>query len=310
LGEYEKFPLRANFKGKWRIINIINKANSIRKIKEGDCDVIHPTYYDSYIIDIKRKRPFVITVHDMIHELFPHYFMNDKRTIENKRKMIENADRIIAISENTKRDILKFYPKIMADKISVVYHGGPSVFMKKYEGQKMYILFTGQREGYKNFDVFVRAVAPLLQKYNLQLVCTGQSFSEKEKILLQNLHIVDRTACRFVDEDSLPEIYSDALAFVFPSFYEGFGLPVLEAFAAGCPAVLADTSSLPEIGGDAALYFDPYSIENMRSVIERTITTVSIRKELIDKGKERLKRYSWRRCAVDTAHIYESVMSS
>jgi glycosyltransferase involved in cell wall biosynthesis len=310
LGEYEKFPLRANFKGKWRIINIMNKANSIRKIKEGNYDVIHPTYYDTYIVKTKKLKPFVITVHDMIHELFPDYFVDSKRVVENKKNMIKNADKIIAISENTKKDILKFYPDVEPDKISVVYLGRPHGFTKEHEGKKNYILFTGQRGGYKNFDSFVCAVAPLLRRYDLQLVCTGQDFNKQEKALLQNMQIVDRTTCQFVDEASLFDVYSRALAFVFPSIYEGFGLPILEAFASGCPALLANTSSLPEIGGEAALYFDPYSITDMRAVIEKAVTSVSLREQLITKGREQVEKYSWQKCAEDTTEIYKNIVMS
>jgi glycosyltransferase involved in cell wall biosynthesis len=108
----------------------------------------------------------------------------------------------------------------------------------------------------------------------------------------------------------MPEVYAKAVAFIFPSIYEGFGFPVLEAFAAGCPAVLSNASCFPEIAGDGALYFDPYSIENMRFTIEKVILSPSIQAELIHKGKEQVKEYSWKKCAEKTAAIYRELGGS
>jgi glycosyltransferase involved in cell wall biosynthesis len=244
--------------------------------------VLHPTYYDPYVLKEKVK-PLIITVHDMIHELFPEYFSRDKKTIHNKEVMIFKADKIIAISESTKNDILKFYPMIGEDKIDTIYHGTSFESLANREKEN-YILFVGQRSGYKNFRLFLTAVAPLLLKYDMRLICTGTPFNDQEKEMMGDLHITERTICKFVSEKELSNLYSKAIAFVFPSLYEGFGIPVLEAFSTGCPAILANTSSLPEIGGDAALYFDPYSIEDMRSAIERVITSSILQGELIDKG--------------------------
>jgi glycosyltransferase involved in cell wall biosynthesis len=98
------------------------------------------------------------------------------------------------------------------------------------------------------------------------------------------------------------------LAFVFPSLYEGFGIPILEAFSTGCPVILSNTSSLPEIGGDAALYFDPYSINNMRSIIDKVITSKDLQNELISKGKERIKEFSWKKCSDETLQVYNKVI--
>jgi glycosyltransferase involved in cell wall biosynthesis len=243
----------------------------------------------------------------MIHELFQNYFYNDTITVKNKKNMLLHADRIIAISENTKGDILRLYPEIDHEKIAVVYHGISYNILNNNEKKESYLLYTGQREGYKNFDTFIRAVAPLLLQYDLQLICTGKSFESSERMIIDDLHITERAICKFVPDTELLGLCSKAVAFVFPSLYEGFGFPVLEAFVSGCPAILANTSSLPEIGGNAALYFDPYSIEDMRSAIEKVISSPSLQSELIDRGREQVKKYSWKTCAAKTAKIYKTL---
>jgi glycosyltransferase involved in cell wall biosynthesis len=306
---YPTFLVKRPFKGKQRIINCVNRMDSIRKIKKGNYDVLHPTYYDPYVLREKTK-PLVITVHDMIHELFPGYFPHDTITVKNKKNMLLNAHRIIAISENTKSDILKLYPKIDHEKIAVIYHGIAYDILDDTEKKENYVLYTGQRTGYKNFDAFIHGIAPLLRQYDLQLICTGNTFTKKELQLLKALQITDKVISRFVTDDRLPDIYAKARAFIFPSLYEGFGIPVLEAFAAGCPAVLSNASCFPEIAGDAAVYFNPYSIDDMRSVIEKVLLSPSLQMELIKRGKEQVKKYSWKRCAEKTAKIYRELEGS
>jgi glycosyltransferase involved in cell wall biosynthesis len=107
----------------------------------------------------------------------------------------------------------------------------------------------------------------------------------------------------------LHSLYARATAFIFPSLYEGFGIPILEAFAAGCPVILSNTSSLPEIGGDGAVYFDPYSIDDMRTVIERVITSKDMQSELVKNGRNQAKKFSWEKCTRETMNIYEIVAS-
>jgi glycosyltransferase involved in cell wall biosynthesis len=244
----------------------------------------------------------------MIHEIHTEYFSRDIITIKNKKVMINNADRIISISESTKKDILKFYPDIPDEKISVIHHGTSYEILDKHENKENYILFIGQRAGYKNFNNFIQAVAPLLLQYDLRLICTGQGFNKIEIELLKSLKISGRIIIKFVKENELLELYSKAYAFVFPSLYEGFGIPILEAFAAGCPAILSNTGSLPEIGGNAAVYFDPNSIQDMRLAIEKVIISPNLQRQLQDAGTERVKHFSWEKCVDKTAQVYKSLL--
>jgi len=309
---YEDFFFNLKFRGKGRLFNLYNKildkdnkSLSIKYLKNYDYDIFHPTYYDPYFLDYIKK-PFVLTVYDFIHELFPEYSIKDKKTVNNKKKLILSANKIIAISENTKNDIIKFFPEAR-EKISVIYLGFSFHQINENIPKENYILFTGVRIVYKNFTSSLQAIAPLLIKYNLKLICTGKSFSNEENILLKKLQIKDRTSCIFASENKLLELYSKATAFVFPSLYEGFGIPVLEAFASNCPAILSNTSSLPEIGGDAAVYFDPYDIDDMHNKIELVITSPGLQKEMIKKGKERVKQFTWEKCAKETMEVYRSL---
>jgi len=298
LGFYKPFPIKKNFKGKYRLLKWLSKKDSLKKLKD-NCDVIHPTYYDPYLI-CKTNKPIVITVHDMIHELFPAGFTD----YPNKKELLERSAKIIAISQNTKNDILKFFPQIPEEKVSVIYHGTSWDVLEKRAKKKNYILFTGGRAFYKNFNNFIYAVAPLLTKYNLQLKCTGTLFTNAEVALLKQQKIFERTSVQFANEDELKELYANALCFVFPSLYEGFGIPILEAFACGCPLILSNASCFPEIAGNAGIYFEPKSIDDMREKIDRVICSESLRETLVNKGFERLKDFSWQRCARQTAEVY------
>jgi len=302
LGFNKPFLVKRNFKGKWRLQKWLNKKNAIKKLKD-NYDIMHPTYYEPYLITDK---PIVITVYDMIHELFPSGFTN----YPNKKDLLERSAKIIAISQNTKNDILKFFPQILEEKISVVHLGTSWNVLEKRKNKMSYILFTGDRTFYKNFDNFIYAVAPLLVKYNLQLKCTGKPFTNAEIDLLKLQKIFDRTSVQFANEDELKELYANALCFVFPSLYEGFGIPILEAFACGCPLALSNASCFPEIAGNAGIYFEPKSIDEMREKIESVICSESLRETLVNKGFERLKDFSWQRCARQTAEVYGKVFKN
>ncbi|MCL2295425.1 MAG: glycosyltransferase family 4 protein [Spirochaetes bacterium] len=313
----KKFLTKFNFKGKGRLINCYNYLFNKKSNKDlsnahvrrrNDYTVFHPTYYDPYFLKHLKGKPFVLTVYDMIHECLQNFFHSDKHTIPHKAKLILAADQIITISDHTKNDLIKFFPEVQ-EKINVVYLASSFPEIEYISKKENYILFTGARWGYKNFDTFSRAVAPLLKKYDMHLICTGALFSDDEMELLNSLGIADRTISKYAALDNeLIKLYSKASAFVFPSLYEGFGIPVLEAFATNCPAVLSNTSSLPEVGGDAALYFNPYSIDDMRTQIERVICSPTLQNELIIKGKKRIKIFSWEKCYQETIEVYKKAL--
>jgi glycosyltransferase involved in cell wall biosynthesis len=168
---------------------------------------------------------------------------------------------------------------------------------------------VGGRGIYKNFYPFLKAILPLFQiDKDLYIVCTGDKFSKDESLILDSYQISNRVIHIAAHDELLSVLYSKAIAFVFPSLYEGFGLPVLESFSCGCPVVLSNTSSLPEVGGDAVLYFDPLDASLMLEVVAEIVTNESLRKELTIKGYEQLKKFSWDTMANQTLALYKKVL--
>lgn len=293
------------FKGKHTVFKMINRLVTEFNLRNGDYDLFHPTFYDPYWLT-KTKKPTVITIHDFNHERFSY---NLKDSL-NKKKMIYSADAIIAISNNTKEDILEFYPDISEDKIHVVYHGfdGKNTQKTPLEVTFPFILFVGRRDGYKNFEKFVGAIHNLIKEKKIHLVCTGIGFSHSEIQMFNNLDISNSVHCFQASETELNYLYSEAICFVFPSLYEGFGLPILEAFSNGCPVILNNSSSLPEIAGDAAIYFDGNNSDSICGAITTVMQDNELRSSMIRLGNERLQLFSMEEMADRTVAVYKSLL--
>lgn len=311
---FKFFPNR-RFKGKSYIQSLINNYYTIPKIKNAEFDLFHPTYFDPYFIKSIGNKPFVLTVYDMIHERYKEMFPAHEKTSPQKRFLAEKASRIISISENTKKDLIELYG-IHPGKIDVVYLGNslsPSGDMAN--GVKLperYILFVGSRARYKNFGKLIHAVTPILHKdKSLCVVCAGgNNFKDSEIQLFKQLDIPKQIFQYNIDDSHLAQFYKNALVFAFPSLYEGFGIPVLESFACGCPLACSNTSSLPEIAGGAAAYFDPDSEESIFSTINRVVNNIEIRSDLVKRGKERLPFFSWEKTAIETKKVYENCINN
>jgi glycosyltransferase involved in cell wall biosynthesis len=172
-----------------------------------------------------------------------------------------------------------------------------------------YILYVGNRATYKNFDFFVSAIAQLLIDADLKLVCAGGGdFSSQQQVLIKSLKLENRIVFKkIINDDILANYYAHALFFCFPSLYEGFGIPVLESFACGCPALLSNGGSLPEVGGDAALYFDPTNSDSLIKSVSELISNQALRQNLKERGFERLKQFSWDTTFLETVEVYKSV---
>lgn len=301
------------FRGKTRFFYYLNKTNTILKLKQQKFDVFHPTYYDPYFLKYLAGKPFILTVHDMIHEKFSDMFSPTDKTTHQKRLLVEKATKIIAISQSTKKDLIELFGTDES-KIEVVYHGN-SMFPKSnitlgYQIPKKFLLFVGSRGAYKNFERFIKSISEvLIEDKELFVLCTGGGkFSKNEIEQFKKLGITKQVLQYNLDDDSLAYFYKNALMFIFPSLYEGFGIPILESFACECPLLCSDVSSFPEVAGEAACYFNPYSEESIKDAVCRVLDDTNLRKDLIAKGRERLKEFSWQQTAEQTKKIYENVL--
>lgn len=297
------------FKGAGRFVTLINRLNSIADLSMGRYNVFHPTYYNPYFIK-RVKSPYVVTVHDMIHEKFQESYPSDDTTIRYKELTIRNADHIIAISHNTKKDIMECYG-IDESRISVVYHGyGNNAGTDTIAGvPSKYILFVGERGIYKNFTRFLKAFAIVHKSIpDVHLICTGSKFTADESSLIKALNVSDFAHSMFVSDAQLNYLYQNAACFVYPSLYEGFGIPILEAFAGKCPVALSNASCFPEVAKDGGLYFDPCEEESIAESLLLILTDTKLRDRLIEKGTEVLKNYSWSKMALETMAIYKQLV--
>lgn len=290
-----------------RAVNLTNRAYTLLT-RARYADILHPTYYNPYLVGRLRGR-LVVTVHDFTHERFPECFPRGDATAANKARMIRAADALIAISENTRRDILQYFPEAEG-KITTIRHGlgDEPVTPAPFPLPERYILFVGARQGYKNFTRFCEAMLRVMKNDDgVCVLCAGGGpFTPAETASF------GRYAGRFLQrtctDAELAHAYQNARCFVFPSLYEGFGLPTLEAFRGGCPVVLSAASCLPEIGGDAAEYIDPESAESIARAVERVLNNESLRREMAARGKARLQNYRWETTARETLRLYERIL--
>jgi len=285
-----------------------NQKKSELMLKKQNFDIFHPTYYNPYFLKYLKTKPYVLTVYDMIHELCPDMFRGDTTAIQ-KKQVIEGAAKIMAISGNTKTDIIRFYD-IDPQKIEVIPLATSLQLTKPdrnpYLPQK-YILFVGNRGVYKNFTFFINSISSFLhEEKDLCLVCAGGGvFTNDELRLLNNLGIRRKVFYYpVIDDSTLSQIYRKAILFAFPSLYEGFGIPVLEAFSCGCPVAASNCSSFPEVGGDAVNYFDPKNSDSIQKVVEDIVHNDSLQDTLRARGYERLKLFSWEKTALNTKKVY------
>lgn len=287
----------------------LNRPHLHALLRRNPPDVLHITLdFDDDWLPLLGDIPFVYTVHDLIPERYwqsPVYF-------EQRKRLAARAARLIAVSENTRRDCVHFFG-VPESKVEVIYHAptlpAPSVEETADTSSAPFLLYVGTRNRQKRFAWLVEALVPLLrERPALRLVCTGASFTRRETVLLRRLGIARRVSAEFYDDADLARLYGQASAFIYPSEYEGFGLPILEAFVAGCPAVLAEASCFPEVGGDAALYFAPEDADSLRACLVSVLDDPAQRAALIERGRARAAQFTWEETAARTAAVYRHVI--
>jgi glycosyltransferase involved in cell wall biosynthesis len=294
--------------------DIINQQISNILISIYNPDIIHETYFTTKNIGTKRHKR-VVTVHDMIHEKFSSSKDPTGEFVRTKAIAINRADLIICVSENTRKDLIEILGVDKA-KISTIYHGCTlNINIDRDLEQipqieKPYLLYVGERDGYKNFSSLLSVYKNSKKlKQDFQLVCFGSGrFSSEEIQTIQEFQLEGKVIHLSGSDDILAQLYRQAAAFIYPSLYEGFGIPPLEAMSCGCPVVCSNVSSIPEIVGDAGEYFDPYDLDSMSHAIEKVVYSEITANNLKRLGYERVKLFSWDLCAEQTNKIYQSLL--
>lgn len=290
--------------------------------KQSNPDVFFsPTHY----LPFSSPSKSVISILDVSYLHFPNMFAK-KDLYQLKlwgRYSISKAKKIITISESSKSDIIKKYA-VSPEKVEVVYPGTKQVSSIKYEVLSMdelekkfgirgkFILFVGTLQPRKNIARLIEAFAKLSED-NLQLVIVGKKGWQFEDILNAPRKFDIENQVKFlheVSDEDLPSFYKNALMFILPSLYEGFGLPILEAMKYGCPVITSNVSSLPEAGGNAALYVDPKNVDDIASKMQKLLEDKSLREALISKGYKQVEKFSWEKSAQETLAVLEEVGNS
>jgi len=364
--EYDGFQI-PNERWKKRLVNIPHYSLAeqwkfLRMLQQEKFDLMHFPHFNAPIL---YKKPFVVTIHDLTLHYYPYKEYQPKWTLKKgiqiffyrflMGQVVKHAKKIIAVSENTKKDLIKEY-SVSSEKISKVLEGVPEHFQKsspeqinlvrqKFGISKPYLLYTGVWRSHKNLLNLLKAFKLMIdQGQNLQLVFTGKKDpvypeipqligelfpipSEAEESLAKTMPRDSSTASLsnsphlrsewenkdrviltgFVSDEELISLMSGASVYVFPSLYEGFGLPPLEAMQLRVPVTCSNTSSLPEVCDDAALYFDPKNPQEMAEMILKILKNPELRQELIENGEKNLQRFSWKAMTRQILDIYNKV---
>jgi len=323
------FRLPKNFKKKiflplWRRDDLIRKIwwekySLPAKIKKDGCDIFFSLYQSATILPEKIKH--IMLVHDIIPHLFPEYLNNVRKNkyYDLTRKAAEKAGKIITISKRSEKDLIQHWhldpAKITVSRIDVdnVYKKEPSKIesskvLKKYKLKPGYIYNAGGLETRKNVETLIRAYKDLLERNKQshfledfpQLVISGKLMPELSPLILDAEKMVNELNLSqyvklldFVPQRDMPALYQNAALFVYPSFYEGFGLPILEAMNQNVPVIASKRSSHPEVGMDSILYFDPKSEKDLMMVMKNVLTNKDLRETLKKRGRERARDFSW-----------------
>jgi mannosyltransferase len=288
--------------------NALQKKNKNFIIFERYKNIILPEkssfiFHSSYYRYCKNKNAInIITVYDFVYE----YYRHDLKSIfhkNQKKNAIYNSNGIIFISESTKNDFEKLFPDYKGEK-RVIYLGFSSEYKRLSIPKKNNIIFIGSRTGYKNFEYVVKIVKEL-PDFKLQIISGGKL--KKREIMLLRENIPNKYEHYSVlTNNELNNMYNEAKFLIYPSLYEGFGVPVIEAQAAGCPVVCCNVSSLPEVAGDAGIYISGKNINEDLEKIKQ-LKDQEYYDNIIEKGLLNCKKFSWEKCASETYNFYDKV---
>lgn len=294
-------------------------------IKKNTIDVLHVQYITPLWLPGRTK--LITTIHDVSWKFFPLYIKRSDLFFLNILipLSIKRANKVITVSHTSREDIIKIY-KLSPGKVVSIYNGVDkelfnntndivtTKIIQKYKLPEKYIFYVGTLQPRKNIPALIRAFNVLITKYNIPdiklVVGGGKSHNYDERIdsVIKQYGLENKIIpAGYIDQRDLPYLYKLAKVFVFPSLYEGFGIPVIEAMACGTPVVVADKSCLPEVAGQAGLAVDPAQTEKFADTIYKALSDEKIRKELISKGYERAKEFDWKNTAQQTFIIYTHI---
>jgi glycosyltransferase involved in cell wall biosynthesis len=275
----------------------------------------------SFTVPLRWRGPTVVTVYDMIHERFPELFQGGGIAQAHRRKAqaVHAADRVICISESTRVDVIERYgldpdvvvtiPLASSDVFRVLDDGDDRAAASRLHPAlaRPYLLWVGGRHAYKDFERFARVFAAWDGRADLGIVTVGAALTKAETVLLKELDLAERVlALRGVEDEALCRLYNLAVALVYPSRYEGFGIPLLEAMACGCPVVAARIPTSFEVAGDCAVLFEPGDPEDMMHALT-TVVADGRGCDRVRRGRERARVFSWNRTARDTVRVYREL---
>lgn len=281
----------------------------------GRDDVIHPTWYPPQLQRLPRRARLVTTVHDMIPEMFPDLSVRSVESSRRKRAWVDAADHVLVNSHHTASDLIELF-QVDPSKVTVTYLGVTTTAPVRPPGalaleRSRFVLYVGDRvTPYKNFACVLDAMAHPDVDPELRLVCMGPaSRSAAEEAALVERGIAERVEFVSGSDGHLAWLYSAAVALVYPSIYEGFGLPPLEAMANGCPVIASDAASIPEVVGDAAVLFDPNDANALAEAVSSLAGDAARRSTLIARGRARAATFSWASTVEQTLQVYEDLVS-
>lgn len=268
-------------------------------------DIYHPTFYGDQRARVRGKR--VLTVYDMIQERYAADTPAGQRAAALKKAAVAKADQIIAISHSTKRDVVELLG-VAPERVHAI-HLANSLTVDVRDGSAVdgpYLLYVAGRDYYKGFNTLLEALSGSAAfSKDLKLVCFGaKPFSDAEHGLIAKAGLTGRVLHMTGEDEQLARMYKHALAFVYPSFYEGFGLSPLEAMHYGCPVIASRSSSIPEVVGEAGVYAEPGDVDDLRAAIERVVTDETLRKDLVSRGTVQERSFSWDRMYEETLKVY------
>lgn len=311
--EFKKFtPPSKNIKkilANEKIYSAKEQLTFLFKLNKVPADI---TWFPHFTVPYFYNKPYITTVHDLTLSFFPGKKMNSfiHRTVYFLilRNALKNSKHILTVSNHTKNDLIK-HEKIKKEKISVAYNAVNNTFFnkskdfsQKYKAYKNFFLYTGQHRSHKNLLGMVKGFHLFLKKVKekFYLIITGKKsnlYTETYEYCKKNELENNIIFLGLVDEDELIFLYQNAKCYIFPSFYEGAGIPPLESMASKTPVIASNSSSIPEICEDAVLYFDPYKPEQLSDNLEKLINDKDLQTELITKGLKQVSKYSWEKSA-------------